>query len=133
VFASGGYGGASVDQIAAEAGFSKGAFYSNFETKEAISLLAAQLQLHALRSAAFASAYKALNDEHEQQLSGLIAKLFQRAGKALPAKASELATLMMALPQGLALQRAQRPAQSDPSGKLIKLVLQSLLRSAARR
>lgn len=38
VFAQGGYGGASVDNISAEAGFSKGAFYSNFETKEALFL-----------------------------------------------------------------------------------------------
>lgn len=38
VFARGGYGGASVDTIAAEAGYSKGAFYSNFGSKEAIFL-----------------------------------------------------------------------------------------------
>jgi AcrR family transcriptional regulator len=37
-FARGGYGGASVDEIAAEAGYTKGAFYSNFATKEAIFL-----------------------------------------------------------------------------------------------
>jgi AcrR family transcriptional regulator len=33
-----GYGGASADLIAAEAGYSKGAFYSNFPNKEAILL-----------------------------------------------------------------------------------------------
>jgi AcrR family transcriptional regulator len=37
-FARGGYGGASVDAIAAEAGYSKGAFYSNFKSKESIFL-----------------------------------------------------------------------------------------------
>lgn len=37
-FAQAGYGGASIDRIVAEAGFTKGAFYSNFETKEAIFL-----------------------------------------------------------------------------------------------
>jgi AcrR family transcriptional regulator len=36
VFARHGFGGASVDMIAAEAGYSKGAIYSNFETKEAV-------------------------------------------------------------------------------------------------
>jgi AcrR family transcriptional regulator len=36
VFARHGFGGASVDMIAAEACYSKGAIYSNFETKEAI-------------------------------------------------------------------------------------------------
>lgn len=33
-----GYGGASIDLIAAEAGYSKGAVYSNFESKEAVFL-----------------------------------------------------------------------------------------------
>ncbi len=37
-FARSGYAGASVDDIAEEAGFSKGAFYSNFASKEAIFL-----------------------------------------------------------------------------------------------
>jgi TetR/AcrR family transcriptional regulator, transcriptional repressor of aconitase len=38
VFARGGYEGASVDLIAENAGYSKGAFYSNFESKEVIFL-----------------------------------------------------------------------------------------------
>ncbi len=38
LFARGGYEGASVDLIAESAGYSKGAFYSNFENKEAIFL-----------------------------------------------------------------------------------------------
>ena len=38
VFAEGGYGGASVDRIAAEAGFTKGAFYANFPSKESVFL-----------------------------------------------------------------------------------------------
>jgi AcrR family transcriptional regulator len=38
VFARSGYGGTSVDMIAAEAGYSKGAIYSNFASKEAIFL-----------------------------------------------------------------------------------------------
>lgn len=38
VFSRFGYGGASVDVIAAEAGFSKGAIYSNFPNKESVFL-----------------------------------------------------------------------------------------------
>src|SRR5574341_942153 len=34
VFARRGYGGASLDDVAEEAGFSKGAIYSNFKNKE---------------------------------------------------------------------------------------------------
>ena len=36
VFVDQGIGGASIDQIAERAGFSKGAFYSNFSSKEDI-------------------------------------------------------------------------------------------------
>lgn len=45
VFAQRGYGGASVDLIAAEAGYSKGAVYSNFPSKEAIFLELARRHL----------------------------------------------------------------------------------------
>jgi len=38
VFARHGYGGASIDLITSEAGYSKGAIYSNFESKEAVFL-----------------------------------------------------------------------------------------------
>ena len=38
VFARHGYGGASIDLISSEAGYSKGAIYSNFESKEAVFL-----------------------------------------------------------------------------------------------
>lgn len=38
IFARKGYGGAAVDEIAENANYSKGAFYSNFDSKEAIFL-----------------------------------------------------------------------------------------------
>ncbi|MHB8301968.1 MAG: TetR/AcrR family transcriptional regulator [Acidobacteriaceae bacterium] len=38
IFAKSGYAGATVDAIAENAGYSKGAFYSNFDSKEAIFL-----------------------------------------------------------------------------------------------
>ncbi len=45
VFARHGYGGASIDLIAAEAGYSKGAIYSNFESKEAVFLELARVYM----------------------------------------------------------------------------------------
>lgn len=57
VFARAGYGGTSVDTIAAEAGYSKGAFYSNFDSKEAI-----LLELLSLHMAAEAAQLDALVD-----------------------------------------------------------------------
>jgi AcrR family transcriptional regulator len=47
VLARHGYGGASIDLITAEAGYSKGAIYSNFESKEAVFL--ELLRLHMAR------------------------------------------------------------------------------------
>ena len=46
LFAKGGYEGASVDLIAENAGYSKGAFYSNFENKEAIFLELLDIHKH---------------------------------------------------------------------------------------
>ncbi len=46
-FARAGYSGASVDDIAEDAGFSKGAFYSNFASKEAIFLALLEEKKHA--------------------------------------------------------------------------------------
>jgi AcrR family transcriptional regulator len=45
VFALEGYGAASVDQVAEEAGFSKGAVYSNFDSKEALFMALLEDQL----------------------------------------------------------------------------------------
>lgn len=45
VFARHGYGGASIDLIAAEAGYSKGAIYSNFDNKEEVFLALARVYM----------------------------------------------------------------------------------------
>jgi len=45
VFARHGYGGASIDLISAEAGYSKGAIYSNFESKEEVFLELARVHM----------------------------------------------------------------------------------------
>jgi len=45
VFARHGYGGASIDLISAEAGYSKGAIYSNFESKEEVFLELARVYM----------------------------------------------------------------------------------------
>jgi AcrR family transcriptional regulator len=175
-FARSGYGGASVDMIAAEAGYSKGAFYGNFESKETIflellsrhmlleaeqltailgsgtsveavlgsldawleqmnadadwALLAMELQMQARRSEAFALRYDALYARHREQLGGLIAQVFARSGKRLPAPATDLAAAMMALGHGLVLQRTAYGENGDPAGTLIKIVLRSLIEAA---
>ena len=176
LFARGGYGGASVDTIAAEAGYSKGAFYSNFESKEQVflellgrhmaaeavqlkrlveadrsvavildsldlwleqmnndadwALLAMELQLHARRSPTFAVEYDALYLRHRDRLAELIERLFDLAGRRLPAPPAQLAAALIALAHGLVLQRTSYPTSGDPAGPLLKTVLRSLLGAA---
>lgn len=60
LFARQGYGGCSVDAIAEGAGYSKGAFYSNFESKEAVFL--------------------ELLREHKAAVLGEVAGLFEKGG-----------------------------------------------------
>jgi len=47
VFANNGLNGATVDKIAEEAGYTKGAFYAHFESKEGLFLSLFEAQLHA--------------------------------------------------------------------------------------
>jgi AcrR family transcriptional regulator len=175
VFARQGYGGASLDAIAAEAGFSKGAVYSNFDSKEALflellrrhmaqeideldrlwegtrgrkgevmralrqwldamnsdtdwSMLSTELLLHARRNDDFAVQYETLFAAHRAAIGELVGRLFQIAGQKPPVPTGEIAGALMALAQGLALQRQRTtPGRSDPAGALIKLFLESLL------
>lgn len=77
-FARSGYGGASIDEIAEDAGYSKGAFYSNFPSKEAIFL--ALLEEHKLQQIA---AVRAMLDTSD------VASLMQTLGGWLDGKGDE--------------------------------------------
>ncbi len=165
-----GYDGTSIADIAEAAGFSKGAFFSNFESKEALLLellrrhkeqdiaalgrileaaeqgkdaasaldryleglggdadwarLDIELQLHAARNPAFAADYDAFQSRTRGSLAHLIAALFGKAGKRLPAPPDDVAALFMALVHGLVLQRTRDP------GTAVKLVFESLMATA---
>jgi AcrR family transcriptional regulator len=69
VFARRGYQGASVDEIAAEAGFSTGAIYSNFAGKEELFLALAEEQIHA-RSREVAAAVASLTSVSDRAHEG---------------------------------------------------------------
>ena len=67
VFAKNGFGGASMEEIAAEAGFSRAALYTRFGSKE--DLLGAVLDRHSERAAeAFAAMW--LRHQHAATTSG---------------------------------------------------------------
>jgi AcrR family transcriptional regulator len=74
-FARAGYGGASVDDIAEDAGFSKGAFYSNFASKEAVFLVL--LEAHKLQEIAAARSMLEL-DLDAETLTGALADWLDR-------------------------------------------------------
>jgi AcrR family transcriptional regulator len=178
-FARHGYGGASVDTISESAGFSKGAFYSNFASKEAIfiellrrhmvreadelrnmldveggfegtvaalsrwfatlnqdadwALLSMELQLQASRSESVAAACDVLIREHRARLAALVDDLFAAAGKVLPCSADDIASLFIAIGHGMVLTRTgRRDRAHDPTGALIELVLDSLIKAAPR-
>jgi AcrR family transcriptional regulator len=149
VIAREGFGGASIDLIALEAGFSKGAIYSNFKSKEEVFLellrvymerdmaslesllrlapeqlngavtewlenmhtqwdcpaLVTELQLHARRSPEFAGLYYTLQERQIQMLASILKRYFKALSKDIPIDAKDLAGALIALAQGLSLQR----------------------------
>ena len=157
VFLERGFGGASVDEIAAAAGFSKGAVYSNFEDKDALFLalvdeefawrldqlraaledapddphagaevagrsmiraLAAHQDLHVLfsefrvhadRSPDTRRRFAQRRSEIRTTLAETVAAYADRAGVQLTMPPDHLATVLLALTNGLALERLGQP------------------------
>jgi AcrR family transcriptional regulator len=166
---------ASVRDIAEAAGYSQGALYANYRSKELLfldllrshmdrelqelgrlmetvearpdtamagvdawlsqmnsdrdwSMLSMELQMHARREKAFGAAYEKLVAEHRAALGQFVERLFRSVNRKLPASAEDIAGALMALAHGLSLQRRPtKPGAPDPSGPLIKLVLDGLI------
>lgn len=173
VFARQGVDGASVGDVAAAAGFTKGAVYSNFGSKDdlvaalvedkvsaylelglaAVSdtdaslgdkaralgdrltraadeqrdwqLLFLELWQRAVRSGATGGAFVDRRRELHAAVTDAVTAHLDRAGVAPPLPAAELATLLMALSNGLALERQIDPAgvPDDLFGRVLALVV----------
>lgn len=96
------------------------------------SMLSIELQLHANRDRAFARKYDDLVARHRGAMGQLVVRLFEELGRTPPAAPVEIAATLQALATGFALQRRRTArGQPDPSGVLIKLVLQSLIASSS--
>lgn len=169
---------ASVRDIAEAAGYTQGALYAHFQSKELLllellrqhmdreiatleqllavsdgglrarveqwlgalntdrdwSMLAIELQMHASRDAAFRERYDALFERHRAAMGRLVGQLFDELGRVPPAPPEEVATALMALAHGLALQRRPtRRGEADPSGALIGLVLNGLIAASRQK
>lgn len=173
VFARQGIDGASVDDVAAAAGFTKGAVYSNFGSKDGLvsALLDAKVSTYLVQGLdavadtqrPLAERARALGDrltavdQEQEDWTLLFLELWQRAvrspggqeafrrrrrelhaavtaavaehtdGAGIPAALppDELATLLMALTNGLALERLSDPAAvpDDLLGRVLALVI----------
>ena len=148
-----GFAAASVRDIAEGAGYSQGAFYSNFDSKEALllevlrvfktgearqvaviidaagndlgralagveawaealsrnpeqAMLAAELQLQALRDPLFGAAYATVMAEQRGRYADLARQLFALAGMAPSVHVEDIVSGLMSLERGVALDRA---------------------------
>jgi AcrR family transcriptional regulator len=177
-FARYGYDGSSVDRIAEGAGFSKGAFYSNFDSKESILLeilrghhaeyiadlramidqatnaeqmnralgrwsamrnqepewasLNIELQLQAKRDGRFRPKYLDYFRRYREALAELITLRFEKVGLRPPARVDDLAAVLVAIADGLALQRTLAgPATPEITGTMVRLVSDGWIALAA--
>ena len=168
-FARDGHSGTSVDRIAAEAGFSKGAFYSNFDSKEAILLeilaghhadyiedlrtaidnassaeelhaalcrwsemrnhepewadLNIELLFQAKRDPRFRARYLAYFQRYRAALTELIELRFAKVGRLPPAPVEALASALIALADGFAMQRGLAGSpELEITGTMLNLV-----------
>ncbi|MDQ1377917.1 MAG: hypothetical protein QOE15_2090 [Acidimicrobiaceae bacterium] len=155
VFAERGFYGASVEEIAERAGFSKGAFYSNFESKDDLflalldesidadiralqvlaedssvpaflefvttrasrrgaygaqwPLLSAEFWLHAVRNPELAHKLAARQQAGRAALARVIEGLCAQMGHGIPERAEDLASVILAVDDGLVLQETLNP------------------------
>ncbi|WP_167736787.1 TetR/AcrR family transcriptional regulator [Nocardioides sp. 1609] len=173
VFARRGIEAASLDDVAADAGFTKGAVYSNFGSKDGLvaalvadrtsayldlgleavedldgsmgararvlgdrltdasdgqrdwHLLFFELWQRAVRSGDVDDVFRRHRDSLRVAVTAAIEDHVDRAGGSLPLPASELATVLMALANGLAVERMVAPDDVAPDlmGRVLALLV----------
>jgi AcrR family transcriptional regulator len=158
MFLERGYHGASLEQIADEAGFSKGVVYSQFESKADLflglleqrieernreitrlvdglvasdglsldhglralvehaserdradaewGLLVIEFRVHAARNPELNRRYGEMHERTVAGVAGVVARVYDRAGQALPLPAPELARLLLTVAAGARLEQA---------------------------
>jgi AcrR family transcriptional regulator len=114
------------DAAAAMAGIEKWAETVNSDPD--LGVLAIELQLHALRSPAFAEIYNEMNRKHRRALGTMISHLFALFGKKVPGEPTEIATGLAALGRGMAL--APSGSDGNRGGRIVLTFLKALIESA---
>jgi AcrR family transcriptional regulator len=179
LFAERGFYGASVEEIAERAGFSRGAFYSNFENKAELflallddrmavemrsleetlggdagpaafldllrrrggrrsepkewTLLWAEFWLHVMRHPELAPKLAARQQAARAAIAGMIDRQFTQLGLTLPVSPTELASVMLAVDDGLKLQEDLDPAAvpEDLRARILVVLLDGLAAMSA--
>jgi AcrR family transcriptional regulator len=103
--------------------------YSSIDKDLTLAMLSSEFQLQAGRDPEFAEAFAALYRDQRTAIAGLVELLAQKAGVPAPPDALEIATALMALKHGIALQRASDPnsVPADSSGRAIERYLSAVL------
>jgi AcrR family transcriptional regulator len=173
MFLARGYHGASLEQIADEAGFSKGVVYSQFESKADLflalleqrieeraeenarfveelaasdglgldqgllalaehvlrrdradaewGLLVIEFRVHAARNPELNHRYSEVHERTVAGVARVVARIYERAGKALPLPAKELARMLLTVGAGARLEQATN-AEVVPNALVAELL-----------
>ena len=103
--------------------------YSRLDKQVVWSMLSAEFQLQAGRDAEFAEPFAALYRDQRKAIAKLVRLVARKAGGRAPDNASEVATSLMALSHGVALQRAAdaESVAAATAGKAIETYLSAIL------
>jgi AcrR family transcriptional regulator len=127
VFLARGYYAATLEQIADEAGFSKGVVYSRFASKADMflalldlaqqaeraapgwRLLVTEFRVHAARDPELNRRYAALHARTVEGIARALVSISEGAGETLASPPRQLAELVLAIETGLALEQSANP------------------------
>jgi hypothetical protein len=86
--------------------------------------LVIELQLHARRSPEFAEQYYTLQEKQIQTLASILKRYFKALSKVIPIDARDLAGSLIAIAQGLSLQRPlPKPGKTGSAARVIDAML----------
>ena len=124
IFLARGYHAATLDEIADEAGFSRGVVQSRFGNNQAEldwGLLLIEFRVHAARDADLGRRYAELHARARQALAGVITGIYERAGQPPPFGPEEMAQMMLTVEAGIRLEQAAEPGRPEASAGFERL------------
>lgn len=90
-------------------------------------ILNIELLFHAKRDPRFRVKYSEYFQQYQEAIAGLIALRFDKLGRNLPAPAANLAAVLIAIADGLALQDSLEQGKAEMTGTMVSLVSEGWL------